>query len=347
MSKGASKTMIGGFVVGAAALLIIAVLIFGSGKFFSKQNRYVMFFKESVNGLTVGSPVVFRGVTIGSVVRIELWAYPKELRVLIPVYVEVDPAKFKEKNEGVSGDGSYLKQMIQKGLRAQIKMQSIVTGQLMIYADYYPDKPLDLIGADPDYPEIPTIPSGVEELKATLEKIPLEEIVKKAHDTLDGIDRLVNSPETKTMISNLNEAVGEIKKASFKLDSGLDRSAAAIQDIQKLVRDVNVQIDPLSKEIRGTLADTRSVIKKVDEQIAPISGDLKNTLKEAAITLAEAQKALKKAGDTISGESVISAELIRSLEELNRTSRSVQDLTDFLKRHPESLLWGKKQGGGK
>jgi paraquat-inducible protein B len=347
MSKGASKTMIGGFVVGAAALLIIAVLIFGSGKIFSKKNRYVMFFKESVNGLAIGSPVVFRGVTIGSVVRLELWAYPKESKVLIPVYVEVDPAKFKEKDEGISGDGAYVKSMIQKGLRAQIKMQSVVTGQLMIYADYFTDKPLDLVGAEPDYPEIPTIPSGVEELKAYLDKIPIQDIVKKATDTLTGIERLVNSPEIKSMISNLNEAVSEIKKASLKLDGGLDKSTAAVQDMQKLIRDVNAQIDPISKEIKGALADTRSVIKKADEQIVPLSGDLKNTLREATSTLAEAQKTLKKASDAISGESVISAELIRSLEELNRTNRSIQDLADFLKRHPESLLRGKKQGGGK
>jgi paraquat-inducible protein B len=347
MSKGASKTMIGGFVVGAAALLIIAVLIFGSGKFFSKKNQFVMFFRESVNGLTIGSPVVFRGVTVGSVVRIELWAYPKESKVIIPVYVEVDPAKFKEKDDGVAGSGMYIKSMIQKGLRAQLKMQSMVTGQLMIYADYFPDKPLDLVGADPEYPEIPTIPSGVEELKSALEKIPLEEIVKKAHDTLTGINRLVNSPEIKSMVTNLNEAVSEIKKASFKLDGGLDKSTAALEDMRKLIKDANAQIDPLSKEIKGALADARSIIKKADEQIVPLSGDLKKTLKEATSTLVEAQKALGKAAETFSGESVISAELIRSMEELNRTSRSIQDLAEFLKRHPESLLRGKKPGGGK
>ena len=100
MSKGASKTMIGGFVVGAVALLLVTVLIFGSGKIFSKKQRVVMFFEESVSGLNVGAPVVFRGVTIGSVVDIDLWNYPKDLKVLIPVYAEFNPEDFKIKNMG-------------------------------------------------------------------------------------------------------------------------------------------------------------------------------------------------------------------------------------------------------
>ena len=99
MSKGASKTMIGGFVVGAIALLLVAVLIFGSGKIFSQKVKLVLFFEESVSGLSLGAPVVFRGVTIGSVVGVELWTYPKEMKVLIPVYIEIDPARFKEKGE--------------------------------------------------------------------------------------------------------------------------------------------------------------------------------------------------------------------------------------------------------
>ena len=174
MSKGASKTLIGGFVVGAIALLLVAVLIFGSGKIFSQRIKLVLFFEESVSGLSVGAPVVFRGVTIGSVVGMELWNYPQELKVLIPVYIEIDPTRFK-----IKGEGSRFKPLelfdrqIKRGLRAQIKMQSLVTGQLMIYADYFPDKPIRLVKAEPRYPEIPTIPSGTEEIMKTLEQIPV------------------------------------------------------------------------------------------------------------------------------------------------------------------------------
>jgi len=70
MSKGASKTLIGGFVIGGLALLVVALLIFSSGKFFSQKVKLVMFFEESVGGLNLGAPVVFRGVTID---RSSIW----------------------------------------------------------------------------------------------------------------------------------------------------------------------------------------------------------------------------------------------------------------------------------
>ena len=107
MSKGASKTLIGGFVVGGIALLLVAVLIFGSGKIFSQKIKAVLFFEESVSGLSLGAPVVFRGVTIGSVVGVELWSYPQKMKVLIPVYIEIDPNRFKAHGEGRS-DGYYI-----------------------------------------------------------------------------------------------------------------------------------------------------------------------------------------------------------------------------------------------
>ena len=67
MSKQASKTLIGGFVVGALALVVVAVLIFGGGKFFSEKSKYVLYFESSVNGLSVGAPVILKGIRTGSV----------------------------------------------------------------------------------------------------------------------------------------------------------------------------------------------------------------------------------------------------------------------------------------
>ncbi len=332
MSKGASKTLIGGFVVGAVALLIVAVLIFGSGKIFSQKIRLVLFFEESVSGLSLGAPVVFRGVTIGSVVGVDLWTYPKEMKVLIPVYIEVDPARFKEKGEGERTDMTF-KSQIEKGLRAQIKMQSLVTGQLMIYADYFPGKPLRLVKAEPRYPEIPTIPSGTEEIIKALEKIPVHEIAAKATKTLDGIERLINSPETREVVGTLNAALKDFQKA--------------VGEIRTLAKNVDAQVGPLAAETKGTLGDTRNLIKGADKEIIPLAAGLKKTLDEAGGVLGEARLALKKASDLVSDESVLSAEVLTTLDEMNRTMRSIQLLAEYLKQHPDALLRGKKPGGGK
>jgi paraquat-inducible protein B len=71
MSKPANKTLIGAFVVGAVALAVAAIVLFGSGRFFKDMDQWVAIFPGSVKGLNVGSPVVFRGVQVGQVDRPE------------------------------------------------------------------------------------------------------------------------------------------------------------------------------------------------------------------------------------------------------------------------------------
>jgi paraquat-inducible protein B len=347
MAKGASKTLIGGFVVGAVALLIVAVAIFGSGTFFSKKLKVVLFFKESVSGLNIGAPVVFRGVTVGSVVDVELWTYPRQLKMVVPVYIEIDPARFRDKEGGMTKPGALFKAQIEKGLRAQLKMQSMVTGQLMIYADYFPGKPIRLVGADPRYPEIPTIPSGTEEIMATLEKIPIQEIILKATKTITGIEQLVNSPEIKEAISKANRVLTSTETVAQKLDGGVDKSVLALQDIRKLVQNLDARIEPLNGEIQGVLSDSRRLIRDTNEQIIPLASNLKTTLEESGKVLGEARGTLKKASEALSGESVLSAEFINTLDEMNRTMRSIQSLADYLKQHPDALLRGKRPDGGK
>ena len=70
MSKEVNKIVIGGFVIGGIGLAVMAVLLFGSGKFFQKTSMHVLFFEGSVKGLNIGSPVKFRGVDIGMVKNI-------------------------------------------------------------------------------------------------------------------------------------------------------------------------------------------------------------------------------------------------------------------------------------
>jgi paraquat-inducible protein B len=332
MSKGASKTMIGGFVVGAVALLLVTVVIFGSGKFFSQKLKAVCFFQESVSGLTVGAPVVFRGVTVGSVVGVELWSYPEQKKMLIPVYIEIDPSRLKFIGDTKFRDPTF-KHQIESGLRCQIKMQSLVTGQLMIYADYFPGTPIRLVKAEPRYPEIPTILSGTEQVMKALEKIPVQELLAKVTSALTGIERLVNAPETQELTRTLNTTLNDTRQA--------------LKDVRTLVQRVDARIEPLSSEIKGTLTDTRKLVNTADKEIMPLAAGLNKTLNEAGGVLGEARKTLNQAAEVISGDSILSAEVISTLEELKRTLRSLQNLSDYLKQHPDALIRGKSPSGGK
>ena len=169
MSKKANKTIIGVFVVAAVAMLVAAVLIFGSGKFFKEKSEYIAYFDGSVKGLRIGAPVVFRGVRIGEVQDIALHYYHQELEFKIPVMITLYPDKVIGMGLETSPqeeDKSWAK-LLDDGLRASLEMQSIVTGQLLIALDFHKDAPLNLQGLKelklgPDVKEIPTIKTGLQ-----------------------------------------------------------------------------------------------------------------------------------------------------------------------------------------
>ena len=139
MSKQANKTLIGAFVVGAVALAVIGVLVFSSGEFFTEKRTFVMYFEGSVKGLDEGAPVIFRGVRIGSVTNIILRADPNDLSITIPIFVEIEPERFEMGGSRKHSPEETSRILIQRGLKAELEMQSLVTGKLIVALDFFPD----------------------------------------------------------------------------------------------------------------------------------------------------------------------------------------------------------------
>ncbi len=215
MSKQANTKLIGGFVLGAVALIVLGILLFGSGKLFSHQRKFVLFFEDSVKGLNIGASVDFKGVTIGTVTGIKIVLNKQDLSLLIPVFIEIDPnritfdstqgeLKALVERRGKEKIETFTQLLVSRGLKAQLSMQSLVTGQLGIHLDFYPDRPMRLVGADPSYTGIRTTESSLSALSKTLENIPLAEIADKVEKTLDGIEKLVNSPKIEQTLVSLS-----------------------------------------------------------------------------------------------------------------------------------------------
>jgi paraquat-inducible protein B len=95
MAKQANRMMIGGFVVLAVIIMAASLVVFGSGKFFKKTNKYILYFDESVKGLSVGAPVLFQGVQVGSVTSITLQADFVTMKTQIPIFIEIEPDRWK------------------------------------------------------------------------------------------------------------------------------------------------------------------------------------------------------------------------------------------------------------
>lgn len=327
MSEKANKTLIGMFVVGAIALLAAAIMIFGGGKFFRKTFKVVMFFEGSIRGLNIGSPVMFRGVKIGSVTDLNLILNTQDLSLRIPVLVEVDPQRWILQ-DGQSRDPRRLKQMIDRGLKAQLQSQSFVTGQLLVALDFFPNKPIRYVGIIKDYPEIPTVPSSFEELSKTLEELPLKGIVTKLELAVDGIQKLVNAPETSGSIEALNRT---------------------LKDTQQVMQRIDKQIDPLVTSLANASEAARESLTQLKSSASTVEGDARGVMETTEETLKTAQETLKQAEKTLgtySENSYSTYELNKALKEMYSAARSLRLLSDQLERHPEALLRGKQKQEG-
>jgi paraquat-inducible protein B len=206
MSKKVNKTVIGLFVVGALVLLMVAIVVFGSGELFKRTNKFVLYFDGSVKGLAVGAPVMFRGVSIGTVKDISLIYDSKAGTITLPVIVDIEQDRIKGAPSFGELDGA--RKMIALGLRGNLEVQSFLTGQLMISFDFYKDKPAKLRGIVNQYPELPTLPTSPD-ISEIMNEIPIKEIAKNLESATQGINKLANSSEIPRSLYDLQNALQE------------------------------------------------------------------------------------------------------------------------------------------
>lgn len=211
MSKKANKTLIGAFVVGAIVLLIMSLVVFGSGKFFRRTNKYVLFFEGSVKGLAVGAPVTFRGVKIGTVKDISLVYDPTTRFAFIPVIIETEPYRIKD--APLTRERENVQYLIKTGLRAQLDIQSFLTGQLAVMLDFFPDKPARLLGLIKQYPEIPTVPSPLGELQKNIGDIPFKDIAFNLQESMRSLN-IALKESRETIVFDVENTLREVSEAA-------------------------------------------------------------------------------------------------------------------------------------
>jgi paraquat-inducible protein B len=346
MNRQASKTLIGAFVVGAVVLIAAGVMIFGSGKFLKDTSRFALFFKGSLQGLSVGNAVLFKGVKVGSVKSITIEANSKDLSVSIPVIIEIDPALVKMVHEKTKLNiKNALPELIERGFRAQLTMGSLVTGQLMIGLGFYPDTPVRMAGIETGYPEIPTIPSPFERITDVMQRLPVEDIINKLLSAFGAIEALVKSPDIPDTLHALKQTVEDAGKLVKNLDSRIEPLTLSIDETvaayKKLAQDVNAQVDPLASRMDSTIEDARKLVKNVDGRSENLARSMETTLKKAQEALDHGKKTLDTAKETIGKDSPLMYQLDHVLEEISTMTRSIRSLADYLERHPDALLYGK------
>ena len=319
MGNKANPVAIGAFVVGAIALAVMALVIFGSGKYFRQSTTFVCFFTGDVNGLAVGAPVMFKGVKIGSVedIRIRLSQESRTVTaemiargIRIPVLIEIDEELFGAQGARASLDRDSMNRFIDLGLRAQLIAQSFVTGMLAVQLDFHPEMPATYMTSPDATPqEIPTIPTQLEQVQSAaqtiirkVEDLEIDKLIAAATAVADSFKTILESPGLQQTIAalpgtvtNLNDTVTSIRSATTRLEGGLD---------------------PLFKNL-GSTADVTEA-----------------TLEQARATLARLDRMVDPTAPVV-------VELLATMEEFRSAARSVRLLADYLERHPSALVRGR------
>ncbi len=317
MTRRASPAVVGAFVIVGLILVVTAIAVFGSGRFFRERYEFVCFFQGELNGLKVGAAVKFRGVPIGAVTKIRLALQPSEgtLRagvtglVYLPVIFELDKTQLVSK--GITGGmlrpGS-LDRLIKNGLRAQLKVESVLTGLLYIDLDLHPGTPVNLLlqpGTSP-YREIPTVPTTIEQLQ----QIAMEMVHKFEQIDFAGLLRALtdasNSLKDFARSKPLKEAIGSLAVTQ----ASLIKAAVAIRDA---ANNVDTKIDPLVASLKKTSDDADAALRDIQRDVH----------------------------STLEPQSPIGYQLGATLKDISDASKAVRDLADYLQRNPSALVRGK------
>ncbi|MCC6641288.1 MAG: MCE family protein [Deltaproteobacteria bacterium] len=304
MSRRANPTAIGLFVLGAVALAVVGIAMFGSGLLARPKATFILYFPESVNGLDVGAPVKFKGVQLGRVTRIVLGYDQKPGTSDVAVLIEIDEKTYAEKTSRIVdlANREVMKEAIDHGLRARLETQSLVTGLLYIELGFFPDTSVRYMQLGDTYTEIPTIPSNLEEIVdrtmgaiARIGQIPLEDLVQSFTSLARNMDGLVQDPK---------------------------------------LRDAIVAID-------GAAREAQSLMRAVGGEVKPLTRGASMTVEEARETLIELRRLAESVQSLTRDGSPLRYQLSTALGELTNAARSLRVLADYLERDPQAILTGK------
>ncbi|MDR2054618.1 MAG: MlaD family protein [Desulfovibrio sp.] len=313
------KTAVGVFVLGAVALFAIGLVLLTARRFFSDDTEYVLYFDSSVSGLSIGTPVVFRGVPLGSVTRINLVADAREGSVTIPVFISINAGRIV-RSDNVAGvseefEQQIIRSMVGRGLRARLQLQSLITGKYVVELDFHPDTKPRYRASNTEF-EIPTVPSSIDAFQRALSKMPLERLVQSLNEIL----------------LNLADAL-----SGGKLKDGIAAFAGTFSETEKLLREAD-----LPGAITNTLTRLDETARAVQEQMPATLHSFREAMRALADSAAQLRRAANSAEDIVRRDSPTVADLRRLLQEGEAAARALRALANMLERNPESLLQGRK-----
>jgi paraquat-inducible protein B len=319
MSEKPHTVAIGAFVIGAI-LIAITIVIFALGSGFGQQReKVVMVFEGSVKGLVIGAPVTLRGVQIGQVTHLELRLDADSIELILVVEAEIN-----EKNIRRLGNNpeDVTDELIARGLRAQLKTQSLLTGLLYIQLDFHPEKPPVFVDLQSEHVQIPTIPKDQEKLARKLEDIDLAKFADKVEGTINGLNSFLTSKDFQALPANLQSTLAAVTELS--------------EQLRTQVTTTGPKLDHVLDGAAVTVAGANKELPKISE-LAQKNLDALNQAVSAF------EQTMTNVDSLVEPGSATTYQLNKALKQLGLASEAIRQLANTLNQQPESLLRGKRE----
>jgi phospholipid/cholesterol/gamma-HCH transport system substrate-binding protein len=324
-----SPAVVGLFVIGAALLTLVALLTFGGVNFFSRPQRFVVYFDESIQGLDLGSPVKLMGVRVGRVVGLHVRYDAGRNKSVVAVVCEINRDVITDargRRIDVS-ERSKLQDLVDHGMRAQLGVLGLATGLLFVDLNFYNPQayPVEARVDDSRYVVMPAVPSAISEYQASLSEILSD---------LKRVDFAGLSRRLTALLTTANEKLQGMDTA--RLSEHWTRAADAVAAAA-----TDPDIKRTFASLNGAAGELRALIAKLDSKVQPTDAKLTQTLEETRRALAAFNAAANSAQRFIAAQSGLGVEADKTLAQLRAAAASVQRLADFLERNPNALITGR------
>jgi paraquat-inducible protein B len=316
-------TLVGVFVLGAIALIVAGILFFGGSVFLEQRIPIVSFFHGSVAGLQVGAPVTFRGVRVGEVKSIGIRFDPDTGRSIIQVNMEILPETVTVYGARLPFDEKVVPALVQRGLTAQLVMQSFVTGLLNVELDFRPGIGTSRLGERTTV-EVPTVPSDLEAITRKLEAVDIAGALESVQRTLVSLDRILTSPELTQTIKELPGLASALRHTLQTVDREVDGLSGAGHEA----------IANSAAALQKTLASVQRLATNLDREAASTLTAARGTLESARTTLDGANVLLDPRGRTV-------IHVQRAVADLAAIAAHLRNLAERVDRDPSILIRGR------
>lgn len=338
-----TATAIGAFVFAAGALFVFALGFLGTLEINNKDNIFVLYFDESVNGLTAGAKVKYKGVPIGEVKEVRIRYNQPDESTAIPVFIEIDTERL-QKNLGLdinlSDPKVFESQVKFLGLRAQLQMESLVTGVLFVELDYpVRPGPYQQVQLEEKYKEIPTVPSqlaavGQEltEFVARLSAVDFARINQRLLRAMTDFSQFMNTAEGKIGQVRVAELQESLKDAIVALQDTLQGIGNFVESPE--LKETIVSLDATLDDFKLTSTEVRKRLPAFIEQLDRVAVELEGTLKSIDAASVEFT-------GLIAEDSAARYEAERAFSQLAEAARAIRRLADFIERNPKAFITGR------